>query len=152
MLYLPVLLSIPFNKLPCTKDIQSPVGGLKMSGWPNSRPMKLEWIILTILIPLLNKGNWCSRYVYGIFVISIYFEKDGKFIYFIKMELLFFEQFRMSFRVCKEGIRLNDLLFWGVLFDPHPLKYGFCNKSFRKDEPLTSWTLLQHICPHFWEW
>ena len=32
------------------------------------------------------------------------------------------------------------------------LKYGFCNKSFRKDEPLTSWTLLQHICPHFWAW
>ena len=24
------------------------------------------------------------------------------------------------------------------------LKYGFCNKSFRKDKPLTSWTLLQH--------
>ena len=22
------------------------------------------------------------------------------------------------------------------------LKYGFCNKSFRKDEPLTSWTLF----------
>ena len=32
------------------------------------------------------------------------------------------------------------------------LKYGFCNKSFGKDEPLTSWTLLQHICPHFWAW
>ena len=32
------------------------------------------------------------------------------------------------------------------------LKYGFCNKSFRKDEPLTSSTLLQHICPHFWAW
>ena len=32
------------------------------------------------------------------------------------------------------------------------LKYGFCNKSFRKDETLTSWTLLQHICPHFWAW
>ena len=33
-------------------------------------------------------------------------------------------------------------------------KYGFCNKSFWKDEPLISWTLLQHICPHqskeFW--
>ena len=32
------------------------------------------------------------------------------------------------------------------------LKYGLCNKSFRKDEPLTSWSLLQHICPHFWAW
>ena len=32
------------------------------------------------------------------------------------------------------------------------LNYGFCNKSFRKDEPLTSWTLLQHICSHFWAW
>ena len=31
------------------------------------------------------------------------------------------------------------------------LKYGFCNKSFRKDEPLNSWTFFQHICPHFWE-
>ena len=30
------------------------------------------------------------------------------------------------------------------------LKNGFCNKSFQKDEPLTSWTLFQHICPHFW--
>ena len=25
------------------------------------------------------------------------------------------------------------------------LKYGFCNKSFRKDEPLTSWTLFSNI-------
>ena len=25
-------------------------------------------------------------------------------------------------------------------------------KSFRKDESLTSWILLQHICPHFWAW
>ena len=32
------------------------------------------------------------------------------------------------------------------------LKYEFCNKSFWKDEPLTSWALLQHICPHFWAW
>ena len=32
------------------------------------------------------------------------------------------------------------------------LKYGFCNKSFRKDEPLTSWTLLKHNHPHFWAW
>ena len=28
----------------------------------------------------------------------------------------------------------------------------FVTKSFRKDETLTSWTLLQHICPHFWVW
>ena len=28
----------------------------------------------------------------------------------------------------------------------------FVTKSFRKDETLTSWTLLQHICPHFWAW
>ena len=27
-------------------------------------------------------------------------------------------------------------------FTTELLKYGFCNKSFRKDEPLTSWTLL----------
>ena len=26
---------------------------------------------------------------------------------------------------------------------PNTVKYGFCNKSFRKDEPLTSWTLLE---------
>ena len=32
------------------------------------------------------------------------------------------------------------------------LKYGFCNKSFRKDETLTSWTLLKHNSPHFWAW
>ena len=30
------------------------------------------------------------------------------------------------------------------------LKYEICKKSFRKDEPLTSWTLFQHICPYFW--
>ena len=29
------------------------------------------------------------------------------------------------------------------------LKYGF-HKSFQKDEPLTSWTLFQQICLHFW--
>ena len=28
----------------------------------------------------------------------------------------------------------------------------FVTKSFRKNETLTSWTLLQHICPHFWAW
>ena len=28
----------------------------------------------------------------------------------------------------------------------------FVTKSFRKDETLSSWTLLQHICPHFWAW
>ena len=28
----------------------------------------------------------------------------------------------------------------------------FVTKSFRKDETLTSWTLLRHICPHFWAW
>ena len=32
------------------------------------------------------------------------------------------------------------------------LKYGFCNKSFWKNETLASWTLLQQICPHFWAW
>ena len=28
----------------------------------------------------------------------------------------------------------------------------FVTKSFRKDETLTSWPLLQHICPQFWAW
>ena len=28
----------------------------------------------------------------------------------------------------------------------------FVTKSFRNDETLTSWPLLQHICPHFWPW
>ena len=28
----------------------------------------------------------------------------------------------------------------------------FVTKSSRKDETLTSWTLSQHICPHFWAW
>ena len=28
----------------------------------------------------------------------------------------------------------------------------FITKSFRKDETLTSWTLSQHICPHFLAW
>ena len=28
----------------------------------------------------------------------------------------------------------------------------FVTKSFRKDETLTSWTLSQRICPHFWAW
>ena len=32
------------------------------------------------------------------------------------------------------------------------LKYGFCNNSFRRDEPRTSCTFLQYICPHFWAW
>ena len=37
-------------------------------------------------------------------------------------------------------------------FNMELLKFGFCNKLFRKDETLTSWTLLQHICSHFWAW
>ena len=28
----------------------------------------------------------------------------------------------------------------------------FVTKSFRKDETLSSWTLLQHICSRFWAW
>ena len=28
--------------------------------------------------------------------------------------------------------------FWQKMFMDEQLKYGFCNKSFRKDEPLTS--------------
>ena len=28
----------------------------------------------------------------------------------------------------------------------------FVTKSFRKDETLTSWTLLKTNCPHFWAW
>ena len=28
----------------------------------------------------------------------------------------------------------------------------FVTKSFHRDETLTSWTLLQYICPHFWAW
>merc|ERR1712008_79801 len=39
------------------KDIQLPVGGLKMSGVPNSRFMNLEWINGGILMSLLNKDN-----------------------------------------------------------------------------------------------
>ena len=38
----------------------------------------------------------------------------------------------------------------GSAVPSHLLKYGFCNKSFRKDEPLTSLTLFQHICSNFW--
>ena len=49
------------------------------------------------------------------------------------------------------GSFLGFLLFLTVV-SCFFLKYGFCNKSFRKDEPLTSWTLLQHICPYFWAW
>ena len=30
------------------------------------------------------------------------------------------------------------------------LKYEFYKKSLRKDEPLTSWTLFEHICHYFW--
>ena len=30
------------------------------------------------------------------------------------------------------------------------LKYGFCNKSFRKDETLTSWTLVEHFFQHIY--
>ena len=48
---------------------------------------------------------------------------------------------------------------WAVLDSViYLLKYGFCNKSFRKDEPLTSWTLfstyllskLDSPSPMFW--
>ena len=32
------------------------------------------------------------------------------------------------------------------------LKYQFWKKSLRKNETLSGWTLLQHICLHFWAW
>ena len=32
------------------------------------------------------------------------------------------------------------------------LKYQFWKKSLRKNATLSSWTLFQHICPHFWVW
>ena len=44
----------------------------------------------------------------------------------------------------------HEIFWWNYALTQHWLKYGFCNKSFRKDETLTSWTLLQLICPHFW--
>ena len=57
------------------------------------------------------------------------------------------------FRILEK--RLSELIctrLYNKLQFPSCLKYGFCNKSFRKDETLTSWTLLQPICPHFWAW
>ena len=32
------------------------------------------------------------------------------------------------------------------------LKYQFWKKSLGKNVTLSSWTLFQHICPHFWAW
>ena len=32
------------------------------------------------------------------------------------------------------------------------LKYQFWKKSLRKNTTLSSWTLFQHICSHFWAW
>ena len=32
------------------------------------------------------------------------------------------------------------------------LKYQFWKKSLWKNATLSSWTLFQHICPHFWSW
>ena len=47
--------------------------------------------------------------------------------------------------------RYHSRFFVRVGYETHKhLKYGFCNRSFRKDEPLSSRTLFQHICPHFW--
>ena len=42
--------------------------------------------------------------------------------------------------IFKRNLRLENIICW--LFRKIMLKYGFCNKSFRKDEPLTSWTLF----------
>ena len=49
-------------------------------------------------------------------------------------------------------IHIQVLKYSYQIMSTSSLKYGFCNKSFRKEEPLTSWTLLQHICPPFWAW
>jgi hypothetical protein len=47
------------------------------------------------------------------------------------------------------GIILGKTLFWkyvkGLYVKIAMLKYGICNKSFRKDEPLTSWTYLSSL-------
>ena len=55
---------------------------------------------------------------------------------------------------CDMMLKRNDILYkcadiflnfiaWGFFpFYIHLLKYGFCKKSLRKDEPLTSWTLF----------
>ena len=32
------------------------------------------------------------------------------------------------------------------------LKYQFWRKSLQKNATLSSWTLFQHNCPHFWVW
>ena len=51
-------------------------------------------------------------------------------------------------------VTFNDYVdtFFSPFWPPTslPLKCGFCNKSFRKDEPLTSWTPFQHIGHHLW--
>ena len=61
-----------------------------------------------------------------------------------------FKQKRLNLNInIRRPISVLSVFFWN-LFDffiqvnsiLYLLKYGFCNKSFRKYEPLTSWTLL----------
>ena len=68
----------------------------------------------------------------------------------IKKKIKEFYNFFLKFFCCST-LGIFEVLeeFWR---GPKGVKYGFLNKSFRKDEPLISWTLLQHICPHFWAW
>ena len=44
-------------------------------------------------------------------------------------------------------MKWGDHEFRGLL-----LKYQFWKKSLRKNATLSSWTIFQHICPHFWAW
>ena len=54
-----------------------------------------------------------------------------------------------------ENTILTKLVFVDYMYNKNTtnlLKYQFWKKSLRKNATLSSWTLFQHICPHFWAW
>ena len=63
-------------------------------------------------------------------------------------------------KIAPFSVPLNFFIFYKCfwIFQQNHLKCGFCNKSFQKDEPLTSWTLfstylsskLDFSSPMFW--
>ena len=89
------------------------------------------------------------RFVNGIFLRThFHSHKHGPQWGKIISELQAFLHFRgFDFRNFQFTAVYNSILF----SSPLVLKYQFW-KSLRKNATLSSWTLSQNICPHFWVW
>ena len=97
---------------------------------------------MTFLARQLPSGDSISRKHNNVRYILSYF---NLFIYVVG----YFEHWSNNLLSCLKSIHAKSQ-HWQSL--QNRLKYQFWKKLLRKNATLSSWTLFQHICPHFWAW